>query len=198
MIVTRRLGFGALALGVAAGLAGSPYRHRSGRIDIGRSVRAIDEGSDHVAALELAAWIRDRKPGLRIIDVRTATEFAADAIPTAENLPLEQLMRTSFQPHEVVVLYSEGGAHAGQAWVLLRALGVFNAYFIAGGLADWRDEVMSPVLAPNATPAEAQAFAQAAEFSRYFGGRPSLGPSLGSRGCVAPAVATSNVRRRGC
>lgn len=194
MTVTRRLGISALALGLAAALAGPPYRSRRGQIDIDRTARAIDDGSDHVTALQLAGWIRDRKPSLRVIDVRSAGAFNAYAIPTAENLPLDELMRTPFKPHEVVVLYSEGGAHAGQAWVLLRALGVFNAYFIAGGLADWRDEVMSPVLAPDATADEKQAFAATAELSRYFGGQ----PSVGERPCRMPAIATAYPRRRGC
>jgi len=194
MTVTRRLGVSALGLGLAAAFASSPYRHRSGRIDIGRAVTAIEDGGDHVTALELAAWIRDRKPGLRVIDVRPAADFTAYAIPTAENIPLDLLMRTVFQPHETVVHYSEGGAHAGQAWVLLRALGVFNACFIAGGLADWRDDVMSPMLSPDATPEEKRAFATAAELSRYFGGQ----PSTGERACPTPAIATNNLRRRGC
>ena len=199
MTVTRRLGFSALGLaplglGLAAAFAGSPYRHRPGQIDIGRATAAIEAGDDHVTALELAAWIRDRKPGLRVIDVRPAAEFAAYAIPTAENIPLEPLMRTTFQPHEVIVLYSEGGAHAGQAWVLLRTLGVFNAYFIAGGLADWRDEVMAPTLPPDATPEDRQAFARTADLSRYFGGQ----PSTGERPCASPAIATANIRRHGC
>ena len=193
-MMTRRLGFTALGLGLAAAFAGTPYRHRSGQLDIGGAVTAIGSGGDHVTALELAAWIRGRKPGLRVIDVRPADAFAAYAIPTAENIPLDPLMTTVFQPHEVVVLYSEGGAHAGQAWVLLRALGVFNAWFIAGGLADWRDEVMSPVLPSDATTEQAAAFAQASELSLYFGGQ----PSTGARPCETPAIATANPRRRGC
>jgi len=194
MRVTRRLGFGALGLGLAAAFAGSPYRSRRGRLDLDRATAAIDEGGDHVTALQLAAWIRDRKPGLRVIDVRSPEAFAVQAIPTAENLPLARLVRTAFQPHEVVVLYSEEGAHGGQAWVLLRAAGVFNAWFIAGGLADWRDEVMAPVLAPDATTEDKQAFAATAELSRYFGGQ----PSVGVRACEASAVATGGLRRRGC
>ena len=194
MTLTRRLGFSALGLGLAAAFAGSPYRHRPGQIDIDRTVKAIEAGDDHVTALELAAWIKDRKPGLRVVDVRSAAEFATYAIPTAENIPLEPLMRTTFQPHEAVVLYSEGGAHAGQAWVLLRALGVFNAYFIAGGLADWRDEVMAPTLPPDATREDRQAFARTSDLSRYFGGQ----PSTGERSCASPAIATANIRRRGC
>lgn len=185
MSVTRRLGAGALVLGMAAGFAGSPYRAARGRIDIEQTVRTILDGGDHVSALQMAGWIKDRKPGLRVIDVRSPAEFAQYAIPTAENLPLEALMHASFAPHETVVLYSEGGAHAGQAWMLLRAIGVSNAWFIAGGLADWDDEVMAPVVVPG-TQAEATS-----EISRYFGGAPSVGDSASSSG--APLV-----RRRGC
>ena len=193
-VITRRLGFGALCLGLAAAFAGTPYRHRAGQIDLAGTAKAIEDGDDHVTARQLAAWIRDRKPGLRVIDVRPAAAFAAGAIPTAENLPLDVLLRTTFAPHEVLVLYSEGGAHAGQAWILLRALGVFNAFFIAGGLADWRDDVMAPVLSPTATPAEKQAFEQTADLSRYFGGQPSVGEPT----CPAPAAAAGPSRRRGC
>ena len=185
MSVTRRLGAGALVLGMAAGFAGSPYRAIRGRIDIERTVRTILDGGDHVSALELAGWIRDRKPGLRVIDVRTPAEFAQYAIPTAENVPLEALIHTSFAPHEIIVLYSAGGAHAGQAWILLRAIGISNAWFIAGGLADWYDEVMTPVIAPG-TQGEA-----ISQISRYFGGTPSVGDN-------APSSAVPVSRRRGC
>ena len=199
MTVTRRLGLsvlglGATNLGVMAAFAGTPYRHRPGQIDLDRAIQAIEGGDDHVTALDLAGWIRDRKPGLRVIDVRPPHAFADDAIPTAENIPLDRLMRTAFEPHEVLVLYSEEGAHAGQAWVLLRALGVFNAFFIAGGLADWRDEVMAPVLSPDASPAEKQAFETTADLSRYFGGQPSVGEAA----CPSTPATTGHSRRRGC
>ncbi|ESQ86660.1 hypothetical protein ABAC460_22800 [Asticcacaulis sp. AC460] len=181
MSITRRMGVGAGVLGLAAAFAGSPYRHQGGRMDIGRTVRAIEDGSDHVSALQLAVWIKARKPGLRVIDVRAAAEFGEDAIPTAENMPMERLVKTVFAPHETVVLYSEGGAHAGQAWVLLQALGVANAYYIAGGLVDWQEQVLSPVVGPED--------GELAEVSRYFGGQPVVG-DVGD----APV----RMRRRGC
>ena len=87
------LGAGALLLGVAAPFAGSPYRTPQ-HLDVDGLVGQIERGEDHVTALELAGWIRGRKPGLRVIDVRTAEEFAAYSIPTAENIPLDRLART--------------------------------------------------------------------------------------------------------
>jgi rhodanese-related sulfurtransferase len=189
MTITRRLGFGAATIAGLTAFVGSPYRHPRGQIDIARTVRAINDGSDHVTALQLAAWIRNRKPGLRVVDVRPAAEFAGYAIPTAENIPLERLIDTAFAPHETLVLYSEGGAHAGQAWVLLRALGVHNAVFIPGGLADWHDEVLSPTLPSDADEAQKAAFRATSELSRYFGGQPQIGSG------DAPRIQS---RRRGC
>lgn len=195
MHVNRRLGISALVVGLAAPLAGSPYRSLRGQLDVEQTAQLIMDGDDHVSALQLAAWIRERKPGLRVIDVRTPEQFSQYAIPTAENLPLDALLRTGFSAQELIVLYSEGGAHAGQAWTLLRAVGVANAWFIAGGLADWHDEVLSPVLARSATPQAAQAFETKAELSRYFGGVPTTGDAA-AKGVAGARVA--KLRRRGC
>jgi rhodanese-related sulfurtransferase len=192
MNVNRRLGVSALLFGLAAPLAGSPYRQVRGQIDAEAMVRLIMNGEDHVSALTLAKWIRAGKPGLRVIDVRSPGEFNEFAIPTAENLPLDVLLRTRFNAGDVLVLYSEGGAHAGQAWTLLRAMGVHNAWFIAGGLADWRDEVLAPVMAKEASPADALAFEKTAELSRYFGGTPSIVESTASK------AISVRLRRRGC
>ena len=194
MNVNRRLGVSALLCGLAAPLAGSPYRQVRGQIDAEAMARLIMNGEDHVSALTLAKWIRAGKPGLRVIDVRSPGEFSEFAIPTAENLPLDVLLRTRFNADDVLVLYSEGGAHAGQAWTLLWAMGVHNAWFIAGGLADWRDEVLAPVLAKDASLADALAFEKTAELSRYFGGTPSIGEGAAGRTSTSMARA----RRRGC
>ena len=59
-------------------------------------------------------------------------------------MPIEQIPGARFRDDETIVLYSEGGAHAAQAWVFLKAAGVRNVLFIAGGLGDWFDEVMNP------------------------------------------------------
>ncbi|MES1199077.1 MAG: rhodanese-like domain-containing protein [Pseudomonadota bacterium] len=196
MKLTRRLGLGALALGIAAPMA-SPYRSTRGELDVDAIARAILAGEDHVEAPTLARWIRERKPGLRVIDVRDAAAFGDDAIPTAENIPLDRLTRATFAPAQAIVLYSEEGAHGGQAWVMLRALGIVNARFIAGGLADWRDDVMYPVLRADASADEREAFAAIAELSRYFGGQPRVGEP-GESAANVEARRRETLRRRGC
>jgi hypothetical protein len=200
------LGGIALLLGVAAAFVGEPARPATGaRVDVGALARQIDREEDHVTALELAQWIRDRKPGLRVLDVRTDSEYAAYHVPTAVRLPLAAIDTLRPRAGETLVLYSEGGAHAAQAWVLLRAAGFDRVYFLRGGLLDWLDDVMNPVAGADTSRAARAAYERAAALSRYFGGVPRVAPP----GSVVPlpgtlpptpraADAVARTRRRGC
>ena len=201
----KALGGIALLLGVAAAFVGEPAPSASGaRVDVGALARQIDREEDHVTALELAQWIRDRKPGLRVLDVRADSEYAAYHVPTAVRLPLAAIDTLRPRAGETLVLYSEGGAHAAQAWVLLRAAGFDRVYFLRGGLLDWLDDVMNPVLGADTSRDARAAYEHAAALSRYFGGVPRVAPP----GSVVPmpgtlpspraADAVARTRRRGC
>ena len=175
------------AVGAAAGSAAA--------VDASALAAEIEHEDDHVTALELAQWIRERKPGLRVLDIRSDSEFRAYHIPSAERMPLTALATLAPTGGQTLVLYSEGGAHAAQGWVLLRANGHRNVYFLRGGLLDWMDDVMSPAL-----PADTSR-ARIAALSRYFGGVPRAGTvPLPHATDVAPtaASAVARIRRRGC
>lgn len=187
-------GTAALA-GALAPLAGSPYRRdaadrTTGTIDVAELARVVADQEDHVSAVELAGWIRAHLPHLRIVDVRSATEFAAYHIPGAEHVPLDRLASTAFAADDTIVLYSELGVHGAQAWVFLRALGHRRVLFLRNGLHEWLDDVMSPTLAANAPAGAETAFARVAELSRWFGGTP--------RRLTGTASAPVEPRRRGC
>ena len=145
-ILLRRLGFIATVLGVTAAVTGSPYASDHAHVDIAALGRAVVHEEDHVTAVDLARWIRDRRTNLRLLDVRSRAEYDAYHIPTAEWVALDSVAETRLKRDETIVIYSEGGAHAAQAWVFLRALGFENVYFLRGGLLDWLDDVMSPTL----------------------------------------------------
>ena len=198
----RTLGASAGVLGVLAAVAGRPAPNAT-TIDVRALAGEIDRQTDHVDAIELAAWIRDRKRGLRVLDVRSESEFAAYHIPSAEHVPLARIVGMRPRDGETLVLYSEGGAHAGQAWVLLRALGFRTVCFLRGGLLDWMDDVMTPTVASN------DAGARVAALSRYFGGTPrhadaTAGTATDATMPATPAAsagaasAVARLRRRGC
>jgi len=213
--ITRVLAAAALGLGLLAPFAGSPYRANHASIDVPALARTVAREEDHVTALELAQWIKDRHPGLHVLDVRSAEEFDRYHLPTAERLALDSVAAVPFRADDTLVLYSEGGAHAAQAWVFLRALGYRNVYFLRGGLYEWLEQVMNPTLA-DTTAAARDAFARAAPLSRYFGGVPrrdiptppadeSLalpGASRATSAVPLPSRTTTSridaVRRRGC
>jgi rhodanese-related sulfurtransferase len=130
-----------------------------------------------VAPVELAEWIRDRKPNLRVIDTRSEAEFDEYHLPRAERFT----STTTFAPDDTVVLVAGGSVHAK------------NVYILRGGIQAWIDEVMNPTITADASPSAHIAFQRASVVSRYFGGVPRVVDKL-------PAVRAnaSSVRRRGC
>ena len=186
----------AISLAALAAVAGSPRRNSTSSLDIAALAHEVQTETDHVTAIELARWIRDRKPNLRIIDIRDSAEFEQYHVPEAERLPIEEVVNTPLKPGETIVLYSGGGAHAAQAWVLLRARGEKNVFFLRGGIAEWLDEVMNARIPSEATEEQRAQADSIAALSRYFGGVPRQVDS------VVPIQSframTARVRGRGC
>ena len=140
----RRLAWAALALAALTPLAESPFAAARARVDVAQLARQVEGEEDHVTALELAEWIKARRPDLRILDLRPPVQYDSLHIPGAEPVPLDSLASLQLGRRETVVLYSEAGAHAAQAWVFLRALGHSKVFFLRGGIYEWVDEVLSP------------------------------------------------------
>lgn len=125
-----------LALAVVLALAAAVVR-RPSTIDLDALARDVDRENDHVTAAQLATWIHDRRPGLRIIDLRSDSEYTAGHIPGAEHMSLFQLRHAGFRRDETIVLYSAGGGHAAQGWFFLRASGLDQVYSLRGGEDEW-------------------------------------------------------------
>jgi rhodanese-related sulfurtransferase len=185
------LGGAALVLGAVAAVSGK--KESSGYIDIAALASTVAREDDHVTAVELAEWIRARRSGLRVIDLRSEAEYDSLHIPGAERLEIDTIARVRFKSGETVVLYSDAGAHSAQAWVFLRALGYREVFFLRGGVQEWLSEVISPALVVDPTDAERERFATSSALSRYFGGTPRVGVSRGEQ-----TETIARVKRRGC
>jgi rhodanese-related sulfurtransferase len=170
----QRLASGALVLGLLA-LFASPYRGNVVRIDVKELATIVGHEGDHVTAEELAGWIVEGRADYRLVDLRGEREYGEYQIPTAENVTLAALPDASLLENERVVLYSEGGIHAAQAWMLMRAMGFRNVYTLKGGLDLWKEEVLFPTLAENAPAPERARFERSASLARFFGGSPQTG-----------------------
>lgn len=180
--VERALAIAAVVGGALAVVAGNPTRPVGGTVDVTELARIVEHEEDHVTAVKLAKWIRDDKAGLRILDIRSDSEFDDFHIPRATHMPLADIARMPLDSAATYVLYSEGGTHAAQGWFLLRARGVKNAFFLRGGLYEWLEEVMNPRVASTTPQAERDSIRA---ITLWFGGKMQV---VDSASATTPSV----------
>lgn len=155
-------------------------------------------GGEPTTALEVAAWLRARRP-VEILDVRPADAAFNDFhLPRARHVPADQFRTSAIPTDRMVVVYAEGGDLAARASLVLAALGYDSVRVLSDGVGEWLAEIVNPVLPADAGDAAREAFAAQAELSRYFGGLPRIVPA----GAVPDAGASADVirraSRRGC
>ena len=94
-----------------------------------------------VSPAELQLHLRAAPAGVRLLDVRSAGEFLTCRIPTALNVPLDQLPRYRDQLSacpDPVVLVCQLGGRAEQAQRLLAEAGHPRAHVLEGGMVAWQ------------------------------------------------------------
>ena len=181
LTTNQKLAAAALALGALA-LFSAPHRGPVVTLDTRELALVVEKEVDHVTPPELAGWIVQGRSDYRLIDLRAESDYAAYHIPTAENVTVAALPEFPFLRTEKIVLYSDGGIHAAQAWMLMRAQGYRAVYTVLGGLEGWKDDVLYPALPAQASAADRARFERAAALSRFFGGAPRA-----EGGAAAPA-----------
>ena len=185
--LNQKLAVAAVVLGAVA-LAATPYPGGRVTLDARELALVVSREADHVEAPELAAWVVEGRGDYRLIDLRSEAEYALYHIPGAVNLPLAGLMDAGLGRQEKLVLYSDGGIHSAQAWMLLRAEGFRAVYMLKGGLEEWRDQVLWPVLADNPGPDDRARDERRRMLSAYFGGQPRLASSVAAGSAPAAGV----------
>lgn len=186
LTTNRTLGLLLGLLGFVALFLGTPYKGTTATLDATELARIVEREVDHVAPETLADWIIQGKADFRLIDLRSETEYAGYHVPGAENVTLTALADHGLQRNEKIILYSEGGIHSAQAWFLLKAREYNGVYMLRGGLEEWKEKVLFPVLPADPTPAQRVEFAKMKEVSAFFGGTPQTGTTA-----EQPAVVTA-------
>jgi len=105
-----------------------------------RLTAMLTSGENLMAPAELDKLINDGKK-VTVIDLRDPGAYAAYRVPGALNLPMEYVAQAQLPEGVPVVLYSEHGTVAGQAWALMAASGI-EAKILADGMHGWRREVL--------------------------------------------------------
>ena len=183
--INRVLAIVALVLGLLA-IFGDPYQGHVVQIDTKELASIVEGEVDHVTVQELADWIIQGDAEYRLLDLRDAAEFAEYHIPTAEHVSLGELVDYPLSRNEKIVLYSGGGIHSAQAWMLLQANRYRGSYMLLGGLAAWKDEVLFPAFPEDAGPELAAEIERASYVSEFFGGTPRHGVADAGEEIAAP------------
>ena len=188
LTLNQKLALGALLLGAIA-LFATPYPGSRVTLDAKELVLAVGTEIDHVEAPELAAWIIESRADYRLIDLRSEAEFVQYHIPGAVNVPMGSLTDAGLGRQETLVLYSDGGIHSAQAWMLLKAQGYKGVYMLKGGLEEWKDRVVFPVLADDPTPDQRSRDERLRTISTFFGGQPRSASAVTAGGAGMPGMA---------
>lgn len=93
------------------------------------------------------------KDGVRIVDVRTVSEFEAGHIPAAENVPLDQLSAemASWDIAEPIFVYCATGSRSVEAMRILNEAGFKSVYNLQSGIVAWDGDVTTDNAGPVAT-----------------------------------------------
>lgn len=89
--------------------------------------------------VDSAGFKKVQSSDARVIDVRTAEEFAGGHIDGAENVPISDLAVASrtWDPAKPVALYCATGSRSAEAADFLRSAGFKTVYDLKGGLVAW-------------------------------------------------------------
>lgn len=173
--LNQKLGLFVGCLGVAAIFVGNPSPGSKSVVSAKELGVLVQREVDHVDAAELADWIIKGKSDFRLLDTRSEKEFAEYHIPGAENGPIAALEGYSLLRNEKIILYSDGGIHAAQAWFFLKAKQYRGVYILRGGLEEWKDRILFPAIPKAGSPEEMASNEKMKDVSKFFGGTPQTG-----------------------
>ena len=110
-------------------------------------LESVEAAEDHVEPEDLADAMVAAEPGLVVIDIRPADEYAAFHLRGAVNVPMADLIgfAAAHKNQGRIVLYSNGMTHPAQARDTLARLGYHNVFLLTDGLRGFVDRCLTPV-----------------------------------------------------
>jgi rhodanese-related sulfurtransferase len=163
-------------IGFAFGLILLPESNRTKEAEPEMLLKEAFRKSRFLSPDQIAERLINEDPSILLIDVRTPDQYLEYSLPNAFNIPLDEIIMEDWkdyldQEDMDVVLVSNGGLYADQAWMLCKRMGYGNLYVMEGGLNAWFKCIMQPEMPEETAPKEAfelYAFRKGAAY--YFGG----------------------------
>lgn len=109
---------------------------------VGAGCASAPLAASYVEPVNLARLVSQSTIAYTLLDVRTPEEFATGHIPTAENLPVDQIRSdtTPWAKDSMIIVYCASGARAAIAEERLIGLGFTNVANF-GGIGRWRGDL---------------------------------------------------------
>lgn len=114
-----------------------------------RLAALIDQEHDHLTLDEVDSLLAADSP-LTIYDLRDSIAYESGHLPSAVRTTVADLLLLTPDSASHILLYSEGGVHAGQAWVLMKAAGHPHVHTLLGSWSAW--SAAHPRRLPRRTP----------------------------------------------
>jgi rhodanese-related sulfurtransferase len=112
-----------------------------------RLAKSIAAEQDHVSVAELSDWVIKDQRDYELVDIRDIADYDAGHIQNARHIPLAALMSdealAALPRGRMIVVSSNGTAHAAQAALLLRLVDR-DAYALLGGFNYWQAYLKDP------------------------------------------------------
>lgn len=169
----KRLGIVAVLLGVIAIFADDPTNNASTMVNIKEISLLKKDNISSIHVDNLADWIIKGRYDYRLVDLRNEENFLKYRIPSAENIPVNQLLESDLAKNEKIILYSDNDIESSQAWFILTSNKYQGVNVLQGGIENWKQKILFPACTcgDNPTPEQVHKHNKLAEVSKFFGGK---------------------------
>lgn len=171
---SKRLALIAALLGIAALLIGNPVNKNKISVNAKELALTTVGNNDKISVTELAEWLIEGKADFTLVDLRDEKSFNEYSIPGAINIQIENLLDSDLMRSEKIILYGQDDIVSAQAWFILKSANYKYVYILKGGLNEWKEKILYPKLAENASSEEKAEFEKVKQISLHFGGSPQI------------------------
>ena len=172
--ISKKLALIAAVLGILAMFIGNPSNNSIIKVNAKELALTTVKDQDRIDVMTLADWLIKEKSDFTLVDLRSEKEFNEYFIPTAINVPVENILTSDLMRNQKILLYGDDDVRSAQAWFILKSSNYKGVYILKGGMNTWKNEILFPRLASDATPAQTEAFEKIKQVSAFFGGTPQL------------------------
>ena len=146
----------AIILSIFAAIVGSPFSSKK----------------SYINPEQFADFLIAKKQNLTVIDLRGKKDYDDYHIPSALNVNVARIDPSAFNKNNMIVFYSGRDNLSKAVQYKFEKEGFGNAYFLNGGIDDWMNKILFPVLPKSSSEAKKKNFERIERRSMYFGGQP--------------------------